>query len=417
MTLGVTLALVALVALGLVMDPLGYAGAAGWRPLKPTEAELALSSSGGWPVPHGTREAKLLNVKFYQPESVYFGSSTVWSYIDTGYPPLRWTDGRRAYNFGLAGVNIREMLASFEHTVALKPPRRIVVGLEFYMFAADKPDSPDFAGIPLANRPTYRRDLTMFVARHVLTADYISASAVLAWKALAGWFVARVHAAGLDAQALLTRDDFVRIMLDNDKVILTALYPYRDRPYRLIDDHGQSSIDAVRRMIALAREHDIDLRIYLSPNHARSFEAIRLLGWWPQFEQWQRGLAAAIDEDAKAHPGAAPIPLWDFCCYNSITMDPIVEPKGDNAGFKNFADQIHFKTQVGFLVMDRIFNTPAAATLPADFGVRIDGSNIDAHLADIARAHSAFEQSHREDIDAEVRALQALGRYPQAGGR
>ena len=403
-------------ALNVVMDPLGYARAAGWRPSRPTELELAFASSGAWPVPDGTREAKVLNVRYYAPESVYFGSSTVWSYIDTGYAPLRTADGRRAYNFGMAGATAHEIVTAFEHVVALKSPARVVVGMEFYMFSADKPSSPGFDDLPFAQRPTYRWDLTRFVGQRLLSADYTYQSAAMLWKPfgdrLTTWFVPPAHAAagqGTPA-APMSRAEFSQLMLDNDKIIIAALYPTVDRPFRFVDDSGASSLEAIRRMVSIARAHDIDLRLYISPNHARSYEAIRLMGWWPQFEAWQRGLVAILADDAKAHPGQAPVPLWDFCCYNDVTTDVIADPPGQAAGFPHFADSIHFKTAVGFMLMDRIFSTEASHALPADFGVRLTAGDIEAHLADIRRRQKEYTASHAEDVEAVISALRSLGR-------
>jgi hypothetical protein len=150
--------------------------------------------------------------------------------------------------------------------------------------------------------------------------------------------------------------------------------------------------------------------LYISPNHARSYEAIRLMGWWPQFEAWQRGLVAIVGDDARAHPGQAPVPLWDFCCYNDVTTDVVVEPPGQAAGFHYFADSIHFKTVVGFMLMDRIFATEASRALPADFGVLLGADTIEAHLADIRSRQKKYTTSHPEDVASVVSALTSLGR-------
>jgi hypothetical protein len=403
-------------ALNVVIDPLGYARAAGWRPAHPTPLELAFASSGAWPVPHGTREAKVLNVRYYAPESVYFGSSTVWSYIDSGYAPLRTADGRRAYNFGMAGATAEELLMAFEHVVALKVPVRVVVGMEFYMFGADKPASPGFFDLPFAQHPTYRWDLLRFVGRRLLSSDYTYQSATMIWKPiderLSAWFRPAAHPAAAPSApgAPMSRAQFSRLMIDADKIMVTALYPNLGGSFRLVDDTGRSTLETIRRMVSIARAKNIDLRLYISPNHARSYEAIRLLGWWPQFEAWQRGLVAIVDEDARAHPGQPPVPLWDFCCYNTLTTDVVVQPPGQAAGFQYFADSIHFKTVVGFMLIDRIFSTEASRALPADFGVRLDADSIEAHLADTRNRQTRYTATHPADVGSVVAALTALGR-------
>lgn len=406
-------------ALNIAMDPLGYAKAAGWRPARPSEVQLAFAASGAWPVPDGTREAKVLNVRYYAPESVYFGSSTVWSYIDAGYAPLRTADGRKAFNFGLAGATVRELVTAFEHVVALKPPRRVVMGMEFYMFSADKPSAPGFEDLPFAHRTGYQWDLARFVSRRLLSADYTYQSLALLWKPLSdrltAWLAPAVQAAATEqglAKAPMSRAEFQQLMLDNDKIIVTALYPDNGRTFRFVDDAGWSSLEAIRRMVAIARANRIDLRLYISPNHARSYETIRLLGWWPQFEAWQRGLVEILADDAKAHPGEPAVPLWDFCCYNTITTDVVDQVPGDAAGFKYFADSIHFKTVVGFMLMDRIFRTEASKALPADLGVLLTADNLAGHQAHIRSQQATYTATHPDDVGAVTQALRSLGRDP-----
>jgi len=424
----------------IVMDPLGYARVAGWRPANPTAVELSLAAGGAWPVPHGTREAKMLNVAFYAPQSVVFGSSTVWSYVDSGYAPLRDADGRPAYNFGLPGVSIRELLAAFEHVVALHPPRRAVIGLEFYMFAADKPTSPGFFDLPLAQRPSYRRDLARFVGQRLFTADYTYASQAKLWEPLvqrAGslwaertWFKGTGPNFGIavgpgprPAEGAppppappdrVSRSKFLQGMIDGDRVIIAGIYPVPGQPFRFVDNEGWSSLEAMRRLVSVARAHGVDLRFYLSPHHARSYEAIRLMGWWPQFVEWERGLAAILEQDANTHPGQRRYPLWDFGGYTSVTTDPVVDLPTGRAGFRLYADSIHFKTEVGYMFMDRIFQTEGAQKLPVDFGVLVAGTTVEEHLSGMARAQQRYASANVEDIAAIERMLESLGRREAA---
>jgi hypothetical protein len=403
-------------AMNIAMDPLGYARVVGWRAASPTPQQLRFAAVGAWPVPHGTREAKILNVAYYAPDSVIFGSSTVWSYVDAGYAPLRKADGRSAFNFGLPGISAREMLAAFEHLVALHPPKLAIVGLEFYMFSADKATSPGFFDLPLAQRPSFRFDQWRFVARRLLSADYTQESAVMLFKPLGQWlgsWLGRpVYAAGQPEAAAehTPRSDFLKLMSDTDRIMVTALYPAPGRPFRFVDDEGWSSMDAIRRMVAVARAHGIDLRFYISPNHARTFETIRLMGWWPEYEAWERELTEILAEDARTHAGQSPIPLWDFCCYNSVTADPLLSAPTATNGFRYFADSVHFKTEVGYMFMDRILGVDTRGQVPDDFGVMLTAANIDAHLSSINRGHEAYIAAHGEEVREIAAGLQSSGR-------
>jgi hypothetical protein len=403
--------LAAIPAMNILMDPLGYARAAGWRPASPTAFELEKASVGQWPVPDGVREAKVLDVAWYRPDSVIYGSSTVWSYIDNGYPPLRSSDGRRAYNFGLAGGSFRELEMAFEHTVALRPPKLAVFGLEFYMFWADKPSSPGYVDLPFAQQPHYQWERARFVARRLLTADYTQASAAAlgtsVWQWL-GLFGASAHAAEPGSEALDTpKAKFRKLMDDNDHIQVVALYPPAGATYRFADAAGWSSLEAFRRMVAIARAHDVELRLYITPNHARELELIRMMGYWPQYQEWQRQLVSILDDDARAHAEAPPIPLWDFSGYNAITSENVRDDATPTVGYKFFADSFHFKTVVGYLIMDRIFGNPTR-TPPDGFGVRLTPASIGGHQAEVDRGHEAYAAAHPDEMRALASTLRSI---------
>lgn len=428
--------LISVPAMNIAVDPLGYARLAGWRPANPNEAELSFAAGGAWPVPDGTRAAKMLNVAYYQPQSVVFGSSTVWSFIDAGYAPLRDADGRPAFNFGLAGVSLREMEAAFAHAVALKPPKRAVLGLEFYMFSADKATSPGFFDLPLAQRGDYRRELTQFVSRRLFTADYAYETQAVLWQPLvkraesvvgrpawlrrpapnygigvgAGHRPAEPPMAAATTTPRQTRDDFLKMMLDGDRIILAGLYPAPGQPFRFEDDARWSSFDALSRMVAIAREHRIELRLYFSPHHARSYEAIRLMGWWPQYEAWQRSVAGILEDDARVHPGEGRFPLWDFGGYTSVTTDPVVDAPPPAAGYRWYSDAIHFRAPVGYMLLDRMFQPEDAPPLPDDFGVLVTGDTVDHHLAQVALSQQRYAAGNAADVAAIAEMLTSVGR-------
>ena len=88
------------------------------------------------------------------------------------------------------------------------------------------------------------------------------------------------------------------------------------------------------------------------------------------------------------------------------------QARGEAAGFTYFADSIHFKTVVGFMLMDRLFATEASRELPADFGVRLGADNVEAHLAEIRQRQAVYTATHPDDLAVVTAALKSLGRRP-----
>src|SRR5215213_7193351 len=136
-------AAVAATATGIVLnirhDPSGVLAALSLKPLNPTDSDLRSAGMGLYPMRAGNRESKALNAIWYKPQVAVFGSSNVWSYVDPRRPSLQQPDGRLGYNFGLPGISMFELAAAFRHTVALGHMRRAIAGLEFFMFAGNRP--------------------------------------------------------------------------------------------------------------------------------------------------------------------------------------------------------------------------------------------------------------------------------------
>ena len=81
---------------------------------------------------------------------------------------------------------------------------------------------------------------------------------------------------------------------------------------------------------------------------------------WSDFENWKREIVAIT-------------PVWDFSGYNSITTEPVAK------GMKNYLDSSHYSSEVGNLILNRLFNYQEE-TVTADFGILITQENIQSHL-------------------------------------
>ena len=66
------------------------------------------------------------------------------------------------------------------------------------------------------------------------------------------------------------------------------------------DRRRAASMKSFREMLAFARRNEIDLRLFISPVHARYLDWYERAGWWPMFEAWKRALVSAIDEESNS---------------------------------------------------------------------------------------------------------------------
>jgi hypothetical protein len=163
------------------------------------------------------------------------------------------------------------------------------------------------------------------------------------------------------------------------------------------------SLAYVRRIVVFCRAHRIDLRIAITPAHARQLEIAAAAGEWNGMEAAKRALVAYLAADAARHPDLPAVPLWDFSGYSSVTTEPLPAGGGEMRGYW---DSSHFKQLVGDWVLDRVLGrtAPESGTPPPDFGVRLTPENVDAALAATRAARDAYRRRNSE----EVRALELL---------
>jgi hypothetical protein len=175
---------------------------------------------------------------------------------------------------------------------------------------------------------------------------------------------------------------------------------------------GATAYDPYRFMLRRAYSEGTDLRLYMTPSHVSVRVLLAALGLGERYEYWQRELVRINDEEA-ARAGRTPFPLWDFSDANSITRED-VPAMTDTTPMKWHWEYSHFRPAAGDLILDRVLGyTDAARPIPADFGVRLDGGTLDAHLAATKARIAAWSAANGEFASK----IRAAGQSPTAQNR
>ncbi len=135
------------------------------------------------------------------------------------------------------------------------------------------------------------------------------------------------------------------------------------------DKVSRENLEVLRELVALCRQHHIQLIIFTTPHHRIVMD--HLLE--KEYISFLRGLSDIT-------------PFWDFSGYNSITMDS-----------KNYLEHSHYKPSVSRLIAARIFND-TTLTVPKDFGIWVTTENIDSHLQNLKMG---FEENNRSRIGSQ----------------
>jgi len=351
------------------------------------------------------RLMKAYDVRRLAPKVIVLGSSRVHLGIRMSHPG--WPEAAASrYNLAFDGATAKEMYLYLRHAYVAGPVKLVVLGLDSYHPLA----------VPARVRPDFDPALLFasenrWPSLHVVGEDLrILASAGTlqeswrTWRAqsdpIANWFAADGQRVG-EAFFRRSGESFVeqgprfyfdQINKDEVRFQLDWRIPTTTRakaaPPIAVDP--LTSLDYIGKIVEFCREHEIDLRIFLTPSHAYQFEITAAAGGWAAVEHGKQALVNLLATDAQNNPDKAPIPLYDFNQYSIVTTEaPPARGSHDEMHF--YWDSSHFKEIVGDWVLDRIFGVARVESpLPADFGQRLTAENIVRNIEQLRADHRRF---------------------------
>ena len=372
---------------------------------------------------------KPYNVQSVRPKTLVLGNSRVEAGIDPESP--QWpANARPVYNMSLPGSGIDAAVSSLRHVLSFAKPEIVVAGIDFFDFISD-----DRQSAAPARKPGR---WTEFESRLLVGADGSSndqyalqrvkdfASTLFSLHALAD-SVQTIALQGRGDQADLTErgfnplreyQRFVRV--DGHHALFrqaeTAFLMRNLRGPKFLyrrGSHASDELDDLRRLIELCQASNVRLFLFIHPTHARMLEIYRWAGLWPLFEEWKRAVVRITDEQAAAHPGAAPVDLWDFSGFNEITAERVPTAGERDKPMQWYWEAGHYKREMGELMLARMLGD-GSGPAPAAFGMKLDGRNIESHLTAIRDDRRHYADTHRDEIAALENLAQTVRTQVQA---
>jgi hypothetical protein len=296
--------------------------------------------------------------------------------------------GKRVLNLATFGQPIREARQLFERVLAHDKPQAVLLGLDFFAFNTRLPVPYDYVD---ENYSPLRPYQLMF-----------SISALSdSWKVLHHTTMSEGDCCYSDgfrpAQAParlagLYRHNFV----ETERSYLMKKYlPYPECSFDFAYPTGGSSMDDLREILKLAHQHHVDLRLFISPSHARQWETLAAAGLWDKWEAWKRELVD-INADEAQRASAQVLPLWDFSGYDEISTEN-VPVEGDNkTQMRWYSDSAHYTQALGQRIVQTMF--ASAPKVRPTWGEIIRPDTLPARLITIRAARQAYRQSHPQDL-------------------
>lgn len=346
--------------------------------------------------PHVVKTYALTN---QAPRTLIFGSSRAQIGLN---PEHKGFSIKPVYNAGMGGTSMFALFRYFQHAVATTKPQQVILALDFFQFDTREPMSlPEqerlavtFDGQPTPRLANWRQQL-LDLRFATLSANAVAASwrtiyesgghdRTMKWVALANGQNVLLHRPPSlsPGASYATERSFLRNMW-SPRFCVTA------------PDTGHSQLNVFRQFIRLAHKHEIDLRIFISPAHARLWETIEQAGLWEKWENWKRNLTMIVLDEAGRN---SPFPLWDFSGYNVFSTDTLETARW-------FIDTNHYTTEAGDLILDVVLGVPSARReMYSDYGTRLTRDTVETHLAHVREGREKWRAASPVNVE-QIKAL------------
>ena len=310
------------------------------------------------------RLVKFLEIPLRKPRTILLGSSRTHDGIDPQDKILNTAGFQPVYNLGIDMARIKEEKAFLEYAIANSDIKRVIFGLDFFMFNAEDRINPSF-------------DLN-HLNRRAGGVDYLKAT-LLSVEALNDSIkTIRISAHDWQRREFLSNGfrpgKMVFYKVKNYNALhyntnYTFLTPYDSKTkYYSHFSLDKEVFNDFNELLQLCKNHDIDLKLYISPAHANlDGEALRASGHWELMRSWKREIVNIVSKSGYE--------LWDFSGYNSVTTEQISDP------MSNYWDSSHFTEKIGGDILRRMLGKSEG--VPSDFGLLLNQKNIEVHLKQI----------------------------------
>ena len=299
------------------------------------------------------------------------------------------------YNYALSNASMYETYRYFQHAIANCHIQTLVLSLDFLMFekGSGTPSqfneqrlSVDYNGNKNKTRiKTLIQDMTTSLISQ--TALKSSIETIRSQKK----FIKpafQCSAPQKNYARIFNRGGQYQFMLQENRHLFDRLSKATDLSYR------RKALHYYTQLLNDAYKNKINVILFIPPSHATLYEVIRASGYLTTFRAWKKEIVSVNEEVAKKFSNPA-FNFFDFSGYNSFTTEEIPSADQPTKGMKWFWESLHFKEELGYHILDRIFNYHRENCItPDDFGVKISSSTINKIEKQQEQYRNAYVLNH-----------------------
>ena len=312
-----------------------------------------------------------------QPDALIFGSS----FSEIGLDPTNraFTNNGKlnGYNFGMAGAGWDRVQCYFDYALKETKVKRIVIGI-----------SP--GSMPKTNCKGILPEVDNFSELNLLfsmIATVSSVNTILEQGKSSpshtknGMYYYIRGNKGIDHQFSVFYRDFEKQNQCNLKHLRNISSAHVNMDYQLPEINTSIDIDGLKKVIKMANEKNIELRIYIYPSHALWQEINVICG---NYKNYWANLLYIVQELEKE---GGNVELWDFNQYNDFTGETITSQSAIY-----WQDPEHFNYEFGNFILEAMFDKKKDKT----FGVKLTSKNITLAYKEYIKSRDKYIKSHND---------------------
>jgi hypothetical protein len=347
-----------------------------------------------------TRIAKPIQVEWYQPKTVVFGSSRIELGINMSYPVWQKV-GEPAFNNGVIAIPMTDLKLLTFHGMAATSVETMIIGVNFFMFNALRRDTQKIAyeQVLAVNSAGERQPL------HKLSQLLVT----LLSKDVFSSGIRTINNQGQqdrkftrDGQRIndihitrkILRKGGYHVFFKNKQIEVAVDRVVQCKEPYSYNDGQVDTMAILHSILSKASENNIKVVVFMPPVHAWWLETYSSSGLWQEFEQWKRDLTTQVENINQHFPDTKNIALWDFNVYNAYTTEIVPEPGDIKTIMKWYIDPSHYRETLGNLIMET-----ALINIDHHLGIRLTSNNIEAHLKANRIAKRRFQKQNKKVID------------------
>ncbi len=333
------------------------------------------------------RMSKVVALKKQRPAILWMGSSRV-AFGFSAESAQKYFPNQTIYNLGLLGITEYELLRYFQHASYFNSVKHVIIGLDLLQFNANQPARPDFVEQRLAVNPQNQAYNTPYWGDYIPTLFSVNAL-VGSFKELTGLAKSQdlYYTNGFRVNEMIGAG--VQHFIINESGYINGVYSnfsFQDAKKTF------NTLNYFKQILELAYQKHIQLHLFISPAHARQWEALHGVGLWETWEAWKTQLVA-INENVARTYHTQPFELIDFSGYSIYSTEAV--PRSAGKPMHWYTDSSHFLPALGEVILQRLFQP--TARIETDFGVKLSSTMLTNHFAKIRAGRVAYLASHPQD--------------------